>query len=82
MIDKNVESVRKKLLDRSEVGIKKYGCTTDNPGLSRKQALIHAQEEAMDLAIYLEQLIQLEEWNKGLSVLYIYTQQIRCTDLS
>ena len=32
----------------------------DNP-LTRKQWLTHAQEEAMDLAVYLEKLIQEED---------------------
>lgn len=58
MIDKNVESVRAKLLARSIVGIAKYGCTTET--LGRLEGLIHAQQEAMDLCIYLEQEIALE----------------------
>jgi len=56
--DRNVESVRAKLLARSQLGISKYGCTTET--LGRLEGLIHAQEEAMDLCIYLEQEIALE----------------------
>ena len=58
--DTNVESVRRKLLERSEAGIRKYGTTTNRGDLSRRQWLIHAQEEALDLAVYLERLIQEE----------------------
>lgn len=56
--DANVESVRAKLLSRCRVGFRKYGVTTEREDLSRKQWLIHAQEEALDLAVYLERLIQ------------------------
>ena len=55
--DRNVESVRQRLLSRSTVGIEKYGVTTDRAGLTSAQWLRHAQEEALDLAVYLEQLI-------------------------
>lgn len=58
--DKNVESVRTKLQQRMETGLRKYGVTTERTDLSRKQWLIHAQEEALDLAVYLENLIQQE----------------------
>lgn len=60
-IDRNVAGVRAKLLRRSEVGQRKYGCTTDKAGLTRLQWLRHAQEEAMDLAVCMEELIQEEE---------------------
>lgn len=38
----------------------KYGKSMNRSDLSRRQWLVHAQEEAMDLAIYLEKLIQEE----------------------
>ena len=57
MIDKNVEAIRQKLLDRSEVGIVKYGCTTERDDLSLKDWLKHAQEEALDLAVYCEAML-------------------------
>jgi hypothetical protein len=50
-----------KILDRAEVGLKKYGLTMDRKDLNRLEWLKHAQEEAMDLAVYLEKLIQLEK---------------------
>lgn len=58
MTDKIVESVRHKLLRRSEIGIQKYGTTMDRTDLTQVDWLRHAQEEAMDLAVYLERLIQ------------------------
>lgn len=59
--DLNVESVREKLRERASRGLKKYGVTTDRKDTSIKEWLIHAQEEAMDLAIYLEVLIQAQK---------------------
>lgn len=58
--DPIVESVRKKLLDRSQTGINKYGTMLNRTDLTRLQWLKHAQEEALDLANYLEVLIQEE----------------------
>lgn len=64
------EQVCFKILKRSEVGEKKYGTTMERKDLSKLDWLKHAQEEAMDLAVYLEKIIQeLEnipfeyEWN-------------------
>ena len=56
-MDKNVQAVRQKLEDRAEFGMMKYGVSTERTDLSAKQWLIHAQEEAMDLAVYLQRLI-------------------------
>ena len=58
--DPIVESVRAKLLARSQVGLSKYGVGLDRTDLSRLDWLRLAQEEAMDLANYLEVLIQNE----------------------
>jgi len=55
------EQVCFKILKRSEVGKVKYGTTMDRQDLNRLEWLKHAQEEAMDLCVYLEKLIQLEE---------------------
>ena len=60
MTDKHVESVTKKMLARSRLGLNKYGTTLERKDLSRIDWLIHAQEEAMDLANYLEVLIDAE----------------------
>ncbi len=58
--DNHVESVRLKLLERSQRGILKYGTTTEREDLTESQWLQHAQEEALDLAVYLERLL----WNR------------------
>lgn len=58
--DENVESVRARLLERSEVGLRKYGVTTQRTDWNRIDRLRHAQEEALDLAVYLEAEIQSE----------------------
>ena len=60
-IDPIVESVRAKLHQRSQAGIAKYGTMLTRTDLSRLEWLRHAQEEALDLANYLEVLIQAEE---------------------
>jgi len=64
------EQVCFKILKRSDVGKKKYGTTMEREDLSKLDWLKHAQEEAMDLAVYLQKLIELEkgkpfkyEWN-------------------
>jgi len=55
-IDPIVESVRTKLLDRSQVGVKKYGTTLkDN---TKDNYLNHLQMELMDACNYLEVLLQ------------------------
>lgn len=56
-IDANVQSVRRKMLIRAERGLDKYGVTTERTDLDTLQWLQHAQEEAMDLAVYLERLM-------------------------
>jgi hypothetical protein len=53
-----VESrVIEKLYARADVGLRKYGTDMERSDLSQLEWLIHAQEEAMDLAVYLERLI-------------------------
>jgi len=55
--DPNVEKNRALLLQRSIVGLKKYGVTTvDNP-LTLREWLQHALEEALDMANYLQAAI-------------------------
>ncbi|MFA5166753.1 MAG: hypothetical protein WC449_05710 [Candidatus Paceibacterota bacterium] len=56
-MSKHEESVAKKIIERAEVGIKKYGVTVESTDLSELDWLIHAQQEAMNLAVYLERLI-------------------------
>lgn len=53
--------VIKKIEARAEIGERKYNTTMERVDLTRKAWLIHAQEESLDLAIYLQKLIMLEE---------------------
>jgi len=50
-----------KITQRAQIGKEKYGTTMDRKDLTKLQWLRHAQEEAMDLAVYLEKIIQEEE---------------------
>jgi hypothetical protein len=58
--DPLVDAVRAKLHSRSQVGIQKYGTTMERTDLTRHDWLNHAQQEALDFAVYLEKLIWLE----------------------
>lgn len=62
MADAIVEAVRADLLMRQERGLVKYGVTLDRAGLSHRQLLVHAYEEALDLANYLKgAIMKLDE---------------------
>lgn len=54
--DTVVQSVVNKFLQRSEVGIQKYGVTLDRTDLTTLDWITHAQEELMDGILYLERL--------------------------
>lgn len=54
------DEVCRKLQERAGFGLQKYGVTLERTDLSTLDWLVHAQEEAMDLANYLEVLIQRE----------------------
>jgi len=54
------DAVAAKLQKRADTGLAKYGVTMERTDLSTLDWLIHAQEEAMDLAVYLERLIRDE----------------------
>jgi hypothetical protein len=54
--DTIVLSVMTKFYERSKVGIEKYNTTLDRDDLSPLEWLNHAQDEAMDLCLYLERL--------------------------
>lgn len=54
--DPIVDAVRARLLERSQVGQRKYGTTLARTDLNTLDWLRHAQEEALDLAVYLERL--------------------------
>ena len=57
-LDANVEAVVQRLCKRALVGLNKYGVTTERTDLTTLEWLNHAQEEAMDLAVYLERCIK------------------------
>jgi hypothetical protein len=57
MRDKIVDQVVDKYYERSQVGITKYGTTLENN--NKDNYLLHAQEEAMDLSLYLQKLIEI-----------------------
>jgi hypothetical protein len=52
------QEVCKNILDRQQLGIKKYGRTVAGNPLTERQWLQHGYEEALDLAIYLKRLMQ------------------------
>ena len=54
--DPVVDAVRERLLERSRVGLRKYGMPVSRTDLGTLDWVRHAQEEAMDLAVYLERL--------------------------
>lgn len=56
--DPIVTEVRNDLLQRSEVGIKKYGVTLDRKDLGLKEWLQMAYEECLDQALYLKRAIK------------------------
>lgn len=51
------DQVCQKLQTRAAFGLAKYGVSMERTDLSFLDWLIHAQEEAMDLAVYLERII-------------------------
>lgn len=52
--DSVVQSVVGKIIKRAEFGKKKYGKDMDRQDLTPLDWLIHAEEEAMDLLLYIE----------------------------
>lgn len=56
-VDLIVKQVRQDLLNRSKVGIKKYGVTLDEADSKLSEWLQHAYEECLDQANYLKSAI-------------------------
>jgi hypothetical protein len=50
--DPIVAAVIRKMYQRSQVGIKKYGTTMERDDLSYAEWLMHLQDELLDAAIY------------------------------
>ena len=59
MRDQIVEDVVDKYLERSQVGITKYGTTLENN--NKDNYLVHLQEELMDATLYLQKLLDQEQ---------------------
>lgn len=57
------DAVARKILERAEFGLTKYGVTVERTDLSTLDWLVHTQEELMDAVVYLERLIR-DERNK------------------
>lgn len=54
------EAVIQKIRARRDAGRRKYGTSMERTDLTKLDWMRHAQEEAMDFAIYLERLIREE----------------------
>jgi len=67
IIDSNVEKVVENLISRSNVGLIKYGVTTERSDLGAIEWLQHLQEELMDATIYIETLKRKFNESRSLS---------------
>jgi len=64
-VDRIVIQVLNQIADRSEKGLEKYGTNLERTDLETLDWLQHAQEEAMDLCLYLERIKeQIKNQNK------------------
>lgn len=64
-LDPVVEANRELLHQRSQVGIAKYGVTLDEARLSERELIVHALQEALDLANYLQAQLQRVDREAG-----------------
>lgn len=58
LADKTVEKVVNKFVERSEIGLHKYGSTLYENPLELSAWLLHLQEELMDAVLYIERAKQ------------------------
>jgi len=63
-VSKIEDKVCIKILDRAEVGQKKYGTTMEREDLSKEEWLIHLQEELMDATVYIEKILHVIQRTK------------------
>lgn len=54
------QAVIEKIQYRADFGLNKYGVSMERTDLTKLEWLQHAQDEAMDAAIYLQKLIEIE----------------------
>ena len=64
--DKLVQKVMNKMALRANQGMIKFGNTMEDAKKTKKEWLIEAQQEALDMAVYLEKCIQDEIENEEL----------------
>jgi hypothetical protein len=55
--DKNVTAVIEKLAQRADVGLTKYGVTTERTDIDLVGWLTHLQEELMDATVYIQRTL-------------------------
>jgi len=55
--DKNVTAVIEKLTQRADVGLTKYGVTTERTDIDLVGWLTHLQEELMDATVYIQRAL-------------------------
>ncbi|CAB4147165.1 hypothetical protein UFOVP504_15 [uncultured Caudovirales phage] len=65
MTDTITPALQAELQARAAVGMTKYGISVSDRPLSRLEWLQHAKEEALDLAVYLQRLIEDEKRTGG-----------------
>lgn len=65
MADTITPALQAELQARAAVGMKKYGISVSDRPLSKLEWLQHAKEEALDLAVYLQRLIEDEKRTGG-----------------
>lgn len=51
------DRVCEKIQVRAEIGLQKYGVTLERTDLTKKEWLVHIQEELMDACGYIERLL-------------------------
>tara|TARA_R100000908_G_scaffold57181_1_gene32869 strand:- start:1614 stop:1952 length:339 start_codon:yes stop_codon:yes gene_type:complete len=56
------DEVCEKIQGRAAVGKEKYGVTMETAPLTTLEWLTHAQEEAMDLSVYLQKIIERNQY--------------------
>lgn len=61
MTDRITTTLCAELSARAAAGLRKYGVALVDAPLSRRDVLQHAKEEALDLAAYLQWLIDAED---------------------
>lgn len=60
------DRVCKKIQERAEFGLRKYGVSLERTDLSTKQWLTHLQEELMDACGYIERLLEIMKFFENL----------------